>query len=72
MTNTQKEVKKINKVNSAPTRKAMIEKVKTVAIVALVVGLVTFIGGIHYQQHVDAGKQTAVNDAVKIALTVKN
>lgn len=72
MTNTQKEVKALHKEQNAPARKAMIETVKTVLIIALVVGFITFMGGVHYQQHLDSSKQQAIAQAVKAATPVKH
>lgn len=72
-TNIEKEAKTAQKAQNAPQRKAVIETVKTVLIIALVVGFLAFMLGIHYQQHIDTSKQEAVNAAVKTAqLTVKH
>lgn len=70
MTATQ-EVKARKKAENAPARKARIETAKTVAIVALVVGIVAFVSGMHYQAGISSDKANAVTQAVKTASTLK-
>lgn len=54
----------------APTRKARIELLKTIALTAVITAVIAFISGVHYANNINASKTQAVNSAVH-SLTTK-